>query len=200
MPFQPATPADGSEERPDSTVELVTRARDGDEAAVEQLFARCLPALRRWAHGRLPSYARDLSDTQDLVQETLLHAFGRLPSFEARYPGALLAYLRQAVANRIRDELRRAHRRPASDELGETYIDPSPSPLEQTIGREGFEQYEAALQRLKPADREAIVARIELQQSFEEVAASLGKPSANAARVAVTRAVKRLIEAMDDER
>ena len=59
-----------------------------------------------------------------------------------------------------------------------------------------FERYEAALQELKPADREAIIARIELQQSYEEVAIALGKPSADSARMAVTRAIARLISVM----
>jgi RNA polymerase sigma-70 factor (ECF subfamily) len=78
--------------------------------------------------------------------------------------------------------------------------DPAPSPLEHAIGREGIERYEAALQRLKPADREAIVARLELQQSYEEVAVALGKPTANAARVAVTRALARLLRELDHGR
>ena len=75
----------------------------------------------------------------------------------------------------------------------------APSPLEHAIGREGMERYEAALQKLRPKDREAIVARMELQQSYEEIAVALGKTNANAARVAVTRAIARLIEQMDNE-
>jgi len=62
-----------------------------------------------------------------------------------------------------------------------------------------MERYEAALQKLRPKDREAIVARMELQQSYEEIAVALGKTNANAARVAVTRAIARLIEQMDNE-
>jgi DNA-directed RNA polymerase specialized sigma24 family protein len=62
-----------------------------------------------------------------------------------------------------------------------------------------MERYEAALQKLRPKDREAIVARMELQQSYEEIAVALGKTNANAARVAVTRAIARLIEQMDHE-
>ncbi len=184
----------------DTTHELLVRARAGDEPSVEKLFARCLPALRRWARGRLPHYARDVGDTQDIVQETVLHTLNRLPSFEHRHQGALQAYLRQAVANRIRDEIRRVQRRPVPVELIDAHADGAPSPLEHAIGREGIERYEAALKRLKPSDREAIVARIELQQSYEEVAIALGKPNANAARVAVTRALARLIAEMDHER
>jgi RNA polymerase sigma-70 factor (ECF subfamily) len=83
-------------------------------------------------------------------------------------------------------------------ELRDSHADVGPSPLEHAIGHEGVERYEAALNTLRPADREAIVARIELQQSYEEVAIALGKPSADAARMAVTRALKALIKAMDD--
>jgi RNA polymerase sigma-70 factor (ECF subfamily) len=179
---------------------LLAKARKGDGQAVELLFERCLPALRRWARGRLPSYARDLADTQDLVQETVLHTLNKLESFEPRHQGALQAYLRQAVANRIRDEIRRVTRRPVPEELGDAHVDPAPSPLEHAIGREGMERYEAALQKLRPKDREAIVARMELQHSYEEIAVALGKTNANAARVAVTRAIARLIEEMDDQR
>lgn len=80
-----------------STIELLEQARDGDNDAVEQLFERLYPGLRRWARGRLPTFARELCDTQDIVQDTVLNALRRLDQFEMRHPGALLAYLRQAV-------------------------------------------------------------------------------------------------------
>lgn len=184
----------------ETTLELLVKARSGDQRSVEALFERCLPPLRRWARGRLPAFARDLADTQDLVQETVLRTLTKLSVFQPQHQGALQAYLREAVANRIKDEIRRVHRRPMPVELNDVHADAAPSPLEHAIGREGIERYEAALQRLKPGEREAIVARVELQQSYEEVAVALGKPNANAARVAVTRALARLVEEMDHER
>ena len=183
-----------------STIDLLDRFKRGDEQAVGLLVERSLPPLRRWARGRLPRWARSLADTQDLVQDAVLRALPRLKSFEARHPGALQAYLRQAIANHIRDEIRKVNARPAATELPDSQPDLSPSPLEQAIGREGFERYEAALERLRPVDREAIIARVELQQSYEEVAIALDKPNADAARMAVARAVKSLIKAMADER
>jgi RNA polymerase sigma-70 factor (ECF subfamily) len=190
----------GSRPSIESTIELLARAKAGESTALEALFARCMPPLRRWARGRLPQYARELGDTQDLVQETVLRTLSHLGAFEARHAGALQAYMREAVANRIRDEIRRVARRPTPVELSESQVDLTPSPLEHAIGREGIERYEQALARLRPADREAIVARMELQQSYEEVAAVLDKPSADAARVAVTRALARLVEELDHER
>ena len=180
----------------ETTISLLARAKSGDETALEQLVERSLPPLRRWARGRLPLWARGLAETQDLVQDAVMRTLPRLKSFEAAHPGALQAFLRQAVANHIVDEIRKAKRRGAPAEITDEHPDASPSPLEQAIGREGLERYEAALQRLGTMDRDAIVARIELQQSYEEVALALGKPNANAARMTVTRALARLLQVM----
>lgn len=182
----------------ETTLELLERARHGDAAALDRLYARCLPPLRRWARGRLPAAARGALDTQDLVQDTILSSLRHLDHFESRHEGALQAYLRQAVLNRVRDEARRFGRRPAVSELTDSQPSKEASPLDIAIGREGVERYEAALRRLRPADREAIIGRLELQHDYEELAAILGKPNANAARVAVTRALARLVEQFDE--
>jgi|SRR5687768_7548645 RNA polymerase sigma factor (sigma-70 family) len=183
------------------TFELLEQLRRGDARARDLLIERSLPQLRRWARGRLPQWARSLADTQDLVQDAVMRALPKLESFEVRHPGALQSYLRQAVQNRIYDEVRKVNSRPpAHDAMPEEVPDLTPSPLEQAIGKQGLDRYERALTTLKPTDRDAIVARIELQQSYEEVAIALGRPNANAARMAVTRALARLIEAMQHER
>jgi RNA polymerase sigma-70 factor (ECF subfamily) len=181
----------------DRTVDLVERAKSGDPDAMNRLFARFLPTLRRWASGRLPRWSRDLMDTDDLVQETVIRAVKRIDQFESRHEGALQAYLRQAVVNRIRDEVRRATRAPAVATLDEQQRDLAASPLEMAIGREAVDRYEAALARLRPEEREAIVARVEMECSYQEVAEALAKPSADAARMTVSRALLRLAEEMN---
>ena len=181
----------------ESTVRLIEQARAGDQHALDRLIARHLSPLQRWARGRLPAWARDLSDTDDLVQDTLLQTFRRLGDFEVRGVGALNAYLRQAVANRIRDELRRRARRPEIAGLDGAGVDPTLSPLEQAIGRESLGRYEQALARLSEDDREAIVGRVEMGYSYEELAEVLGKPTSEAARKAARRALVRLAREMD---
>ncbi len=181
---------------PEATIHLLDRARSGDDEALERLFARYLKPLRRWAAGRLPKFARDVADTQDLVQETLLQTFRKLEGFEFRGEGALQAYLRQALMNRIRDELRRFDRRGPREMLDSAEPDAAPSPLEQAIGRQRTERYERALSRLRPEDREALIARLELGCSYEEMASALGKPTADAARKAAQRALVRLVAEM----
>jgi RNA polymerase sigma-70 factor (ECF subfamily) len=189
----------GSSPDAESTFQLLERAHTGDHAALDALFARYLKPLQRWASGRLPRWARSAADTHDVVQDTLLHAFKRIGSFEPRREGAFQAYLRQAVMNRIRDELRRTKARPATSTFDELEHPHSASPVEDVIGLETFERYEAALARLKADDRDAIIGRVELDRSYEDLAASLGSPSADAARKTVARALVRLAEEMKRE-
>lgn len=180
----------------ESSVTLLGRVQHGDQDALDALIARYRPRLVRWASRRLPAYARDLSETQDLVQETLLSAFRKIEGLEIRDEGSLQAYLRQAMVNRIRMEIRRAHRKPAPDLLESGVPATGPSPLEQAIGREAVARYEDALSALKPEERELVVARVELGLTHEEIAAAFEKPSANAARMAVQRALLRLTSQM----
>ena len=182
---------------PESTFQLIERARAGDQEALERLFARHLKPLQRWAGGRLPKWARDVADTDDLVQETLVQTFKRIENFEPRRVGALQAYLRQAVLNRIRNELRRKGREPHTTDLDGIEVESAESPLEQAIGSEAVERYERALQRLTAEDREAVIAKVEMGFNYAELAEALGKPTPEAARKAAHRALVRLAQEMD---
>ena len=174
------------------TIELVLSARNGDHMALEALLERCLPPLKRWAHGRLPARARGGLDTGDLVQEAAMHVLARLDKFEPRHVGAMQAYLRMSVINRIRDEIRKVGRRPEAVELTTEPPSDITSPLELVIREEGYERYRRALDKLRPRDREMIVARVEVQWTIQEIAHRFGMASIDAARVAVSRSLKRL--------
>lgn len=178
------------------TIELVVRAREGDAAALEALLQRCLPSLTRWAHGKLPPAARGHLDTGDLVQEAALHVVRRLEHFEPRHVGAMQAYLRQSVINRIRDEVRRVQRSPAPAAMPDDLADHDASPLEIAIGEETYERYRAALSRLKVRDREIVMARLEAEWSTADIAERFALPSGDAARMAVARALRRLAAEM----
>ena len=180
----------------DKTLELLARARTGDRDALERLFARHIPLLKRWASGRLPRWARDIADTSDLIQESVFETFKHLESFEPRGEGAIQAYLRQAVVNRLRNQLRRVVTRPVRTELDPGLPDEAPSPLEAAIGRQTLDRYEAALLRLRPEERDAIVCRVEFGMTYAEIARALERPSTDAARMAVVRALERLVEEM----
>lgn len=186
----------GSESSPPVSQDLLRRAQAGDSQAMSRLFSRYLPPLVRFAHRRVPLWARNAMDTGDLVQETILQAFKRLPLFQPKQDGALLGYLRRSLLNRIRDQFRHAGRHPAALDLDEETPDASASPLELTISQEERARYQAGLARLRPAERKAIVARIELGYSYEQLALVLKKPTPEAARLFVRRALVKLGEHM----
>lgn len=177
--------------------ELLRRARAGDSQALDRLFRRYLPALHRWAHGRIPLWARNSFDTADVVQETVLQTIRNLGTFEPQREGALLGYLRRSLLNRIRDRFRHAARHPAPVELSESSPDGGASPLDAAISEEDWRRYRSALERLQAPDREAIVGRVELGYSYEQLALILKKPTPGAARVAVRRALLRLSDEME---
>jgi RNA polymerase sigma-70 factor (ECF subfamily) len=184
----------------ESTSVLLAQARSGDDAARERLFARVLPPLQRWAHRRLPAGVRDLHETEDLVQETLLRAFHRLDRFESRGRGTFLAYLRQILLNAIRNEIRRAGRHPAPQQIDPELADPGRSVLEHAVGKEVLEQYEWALDTLSPDHQEAAIMRIELDFTYQEIADHLGLVSSEAARKLVGRTLVKLAERMSERR
>lgn len=186
---------DSPDQGPETTFSLVLRARAGDRVALDELCARYLPRLRRWAHGRLTAWSRQTMDTEDLVQDTLIRVAGRIEHFEPRHEGAFQAYLRQSLLNRIRDEAERGKGKLA-ETLGSARPSPDPSPLEQAIGTELVERYEAALLRLKPEDREAIIARVEMGLTWSQVAEALAKNSGESAQMTVKRALVRLAREM----
>jgi RNA polymerase sigma-70 factor (ECF subfamily) len=132
-----------------------------------------------------------------MIQDTFMRTMRNLENFEPRNDGAFGGYLRQALNNRIRDEMRKVHGRPGRDALGEDHRDEGASPLEEAIGAEALERYENALRSLSDDDRALVLARIEMGLSYDEVATATGKPTSDAARMAVGRALIRLAKGMD---
>jgi RNA polymerase sigma-70 factor (ECF subfamily) len=187
-------PADGDPPEDlscDSTVDILKRAQAGDRSAALKLIERAAPAVTRWARGRIPQSARNDADTEDVVQDAVLKTLKGLENFQHRTVGGLRAYLRTSVINRIRDLIRASGRRGFTETLDDEVRDSQPSPLEAAIMREKLDRFLEALQRLKPADRQVVVWRVELGYSVDEIAARLGKSKA-AAGMTVTRAMARL--------
>ena len=178
----------------ESTATLLGRVRAGDAAAREHLVALYLPLLRRWARGRLPQHARDLSDTNDLVQVTLISALNQIEQFQPTREGAFLAYLRTSLMNAIRMELRRVARRGEQQALPDDDAAAVGDALAAEVDLDQWLDYETALATLKPLQREAVILRFEFGMGFAEIAAALERPSAAAAHMLVSRALVELAE------
>jgi RNA polymerase sigma-70 factor (ECF subfamily) len=179
-----------------ATVELVERAREGDETAWEILMRRYRGPLQRFARSRLARQSHRLADTDDVVQDVTINVFRRLHRIELRFPGALLAYLRRSVSNRVADEHRRSVRQGPTATLNDNLPDGHQSPLDVTIDRDKVRAYRTALLALSADDRLAIVLRLERGETYDVIAGRLGKPTPNAARVAVARAMFKLAKQM----
>ena len=186
-------PSSGDPADPERSVELLRMAQGGDEQARNDLLARYLPRLQRWASRRLPMGGRSMLDTGDVVQDAIIATLRHLDSIEVRTDNAFEIYVKRAIRNRIIDIYRRPKR--LRRELDEGLPTRDPSPLDRVIGQEVFERYEAATEELSDSDCQLIVMHTEMGLSTAEIAVELGK-SPDAARMGVTRALKRLAEAM----
>jgi RNA polymerase sigma-70 factor (ECF subfamily) len=180
-----------------STAEVLALAVDGERTALNDLFQQYWPVLKRSAHGRLPSSARGRGDTEDLVQDALLSFLQRMRYFKVNHRGALLAFIRVSITNRIRDEARRVASRPPVEDTDVSEL-PSKarSPFDEAELSETSRRYEQALATLRQSDRELIRA-LEVGWSYKQMAEELAKPSADAARVATKRAFDKLLTNMN---
>jgi RNA polymerase sigma factor (sigma-70 family) len=182
---------------PESSLDLLLKAQTGDKEARDILLGRYLPRLEHWASGRLPLGVRTMLDTGDIVQEAVINALPRLNTLEVRTEKAFEAYLKRAIKNRIIDVYRRP--RHPKVEPGTDLAARGPNQFDLVIGAEALERYEQALESLNEHDRQIIVMHVELGFDNSEIAAELGK-SIDAARMALTRALKRLAAEMQRSR
>lgn len=164
-----------------------------DPAGWNVLIGSYLPRLRQFAQRHLPAGGRGAIGADDVVQEAVMKSLRQLHRFEFRHDGAFLAYLRKSILHRIVDEIRRAHRRPALISLSRLEsIDRAVSPLERLIAKSHMRRYKDQLAKLSDRDRRLIVLRMEQGLSYADVAARLGMRTESAARMAITRAIRRL--------
>lgn len=152
-----------------------------------------IDTLNRWAHRRLPHFARRRMDTGDLVQESILRALRSIGDLGAVEGPVLKRYLMVCVNNLIRDEIRRSGAGEVSN--GITDIAGQASPLCDAIESEDQRRYRTAISRLSEDDQVLLVGRLDFQISYEDLARATGRPTAMSARAAAKRAALRLARA-----
>lgn len=180
---------------PETTARLLTRARDGDTMARDELHGRYAAILRRLATGRIPSGTMDVIKVDELVHGVLKRAFERLDEFEPPREGALLASLRHDLFARIQDEITR---RPAVDARAPDGAPVDPGPIEQAVGGKLLKTYESSLQRLTQEQQEGIILRLEMGFAYPEIADALRASGQEEARQIVVGAILSLSELLDD--
>jgi len=140
---------------------------------------------------------RSAIDTSDVIQDTMVATLPKLQHFDYRGPGSLRSYLRVVFSNRVRDEIRKARRRPRTADVDAGLMSsPNRSPLDGLLDRETSERVLAALGALDERDQLAVIGRYQLEYSYDQLAVILGKPTPEAARKVVARAIERLVREM----
>src|SRR5687767_7717156 len=114
--------------------ELLRRFQSGEEAALDALWSRYLPRLKRWAHGRLPASRLDAS-TDDLIQDAFVRSLSHLRTLKPNNRNSLFAFFKTIVMNQIRDYVRQTTRRPSRELLKtDAHFHAGPSPLQKLLG------------------------------------------------------------------
>jgi RNA polymerase sigma-70 factor (ECF subfamily) len=153
--------------------EAIARLRQGDIGGLELLVrAYQPPALRAaWL------ITHDLSLAEDVVQSAFLRAYERIAQFDGERsfgPWFLRSVVNDAlkVATRRQRELSLVVNDDDAEVSIEPLIDPTSTPEELVAAAETRDALRAALGRLSPAQRAAIVQRFYLGMSAHEMAAS----------------------------
>lgn len=189
---------------PDTTAELLRRARGGDREAFTELVDPHRAELQVHCYRMLAS----LQDAEDMLQDTLLAAWMGLEGFEGR--SSVRTWLYRIATNRCLNHLRSVKRRPAPaavlpaatpepSRLGEVFWlqpypdrlldgvpDEAPGPESRYESRESITLAFIAVQMLPPNQRAVLILRDVLGYRASETAALLGLT-----QDAVTSALKR---------
>jgi RNA polymerase sigma-70 factor (ECF subfamily) len=188
--------------------DLLARARAGDAAALDALFARCRNFLALSARARLEGWLAAKADASDLVQQTLLDAYRGFAAFHGGTEGEWLGWLRRILDHNAADLVRRFHGTAKRQVGREVSLAPPPgqssagdadpaadaeSPSECLMRLESELQLADALSRLSPDHREVICLRNLQRLPFDEVARRMNR-SRPAAQMLWMRALQKLRE------
>jgi RNA polymerase sigma-70 factor (ECF subfamily) len=165
----------------DETRALLEKIRDGHDE-FEQLFERHRAVLRRVIDLRLDSRMRSRLDASDIIQETQIEAFRRLPDYLERRPMPFGLWLRRTACERLimhrRQHIhssKRSVRRelPLPDHssalLARKLIASGPSPSQVFNEQERCAQVRQAVARLPEIDREVLLMRHFEGLSYREI-------------------------------
>ncbi|MHB1565828.1 MAG: RNA polymerase sigma factor [Acidiferrobacter sp.] len=187
-----AEPVGGSEHEQGEEREWIARCRAGETDAFRPLVVR----YARMVHGMIARLS-PAADVEDLAQQTFLSAFEHLDQYAegARFS----TWLCQIAINKARDDRRAARRRPES-ELLDDYEDgkSDEGPEECAVSRESGQGLQVALAQLGQGDRELLVLKYVLEESYETVARILGA-SVGATKVRALRARERLRQILNKD-
>lgn len=195
--------------------ELLQKARGGDDAARDELFARCRSYIGIVARTQVEGRLRTKIDASDLVQTTLLEAHRGLKNFRGETEAEWLAWLKRILAHNATDFARRYHgteKRQAKREVpihvspagaSGSFLrepsDPRQTPSQCLMQREREIEVAAAIEQLPDDYREVVMLRNLQRLSFNEVAERMGR-SRPAVQMLWLRALRQLESVLTETR
>lgn len=178
---------------------LVQRCLGGDESAWTEL----LQTHSRKVYNLCYRFTGRPSEAEDLTQEVFIKIFQTLSVYDSQQ-GTFSTWLSRIARNHLVDHYRRTHKdrltSSLDDDPGGFENQPStePSPSAAVESRERGEILQAALNRLSPDMREAVVLRDFQDLDYDEIAEVLGVPEGtvksriNRGRLELAKVIKRM--------
>ncbi len=172
---------------------LLERAKAGDRAALEQLVHTHADWLQKVLRRRFNAALREEIDSRDLVHDVVVELLESGAVATLRDEEHLRALLQKIANGDLVDRRRRrGSRRIDPRELAERAPPPT-RPSQRARHAERLQLVQRALAAMGPEDREILHARVWHQQSFAEIATTLGC-SEDAARMRCNRALARFAD------
>jgi RNA polymerase sigma-70 factor (ECF subfamily) len=183
----------------DPAQSLVSRCLSGDEAAWEELVRQ----HTRQVYGLCYRFTGSGSEAQDLTQEVFLRVFRTLKTFRSA-EGSFGTWLARVARNLLIDHYRRTRQERVTDPIEEQLVvleekgaTASERPDHALAGREASQILQAALRKLSPDLREAVILRDLQEMEYREIAEVLGIPEGtvksriNRGRAELTRLLRK---------
>jgi RNA polymerase sigma-70 factor, ECF subfamily len=163
---------------------VVERCLRGDSGA----WAELVRSHHRRVYGMCYRFTGSASDAEDLTQEVFLKLYGNLRSFNSD-KGSFTTWVTTLTRNLLVDHFRRSRMERSTDSLdagwddseeqrtgAERLQDERRSPHDQAMGRELEKMVQAALAKVSPELREAVILRDLEDMDYKEIALVLRVP------------------------
>jgi RNA polymerase sigma-70 factor, ECF subfamily len=193
----------------DRTLNMVARARDGDQEAVNDLYRLYAERLRGAVNRNLGGRLRAKMESDDLIQSVWKDVLSDMKDFDYRGSDSFFKWLSFRILRKIADKGRffAAGRRDMKRETPGDGDSPGqaaarstgdPSPSQAAVAGEELNRLMRLLGHLPDPQRQALVLRTRDNMRFEEIAKVMGR-SAGAVRQLHNRALIKVNELMRKE-
>ena len=177
-------------------MELLNRAKSGDQEAFGQLIASRQADLERYIRARMGPTLRGWVEPEDILQETLLRAYRSLETFRWDGESSLRGWLRCLARHATADAARAAARRRPELQIVRDPTARGVPPARRMRRQERFDRLQKTIEGLS-GDYQTVIRLARLEGlPLSEVGAAMGR-SESAVKNLLWRAMKELRSTFD---